>query len=84
MAKEVQITFELPAPEEDEDETFYKVDLECRISRPEKDVGWLGHLEDYDVLSVSPPWHRGVDALYDALRAHEAEIEQVAFAAEDD
>lgn len=81
MAKEVQITFELEDLEQDE---TFKVDLECRISRPEKDVGWLGHLEGYDVLSVSPPWHRGVDALYDALNAHEAEIEAVAFACEDD
>ena len=84
MATEVQITFELPAPEWDEAETFYKVDLECRISSPEQDVGWLGHLEDYDVLSVSPAWHHGEDRLYDALRAHEAEIEQTAFSVEGD
>jgi hypothetical protein len=83
VSKEVQITYQLPTPE-DENETYYTIDLECRISRAEHDVGWLGHLEDYDVLSCTPQWPFGIDRLYDALKSHEAEIEQCAFAAEDE
>lgn len=81
--REIEITYELPAPEHDEDETYYKVDIECRISRSEQDVGWLGHLEDYDVLAVTPAWPHGIDRLYEQLKAHEAEIEQAAFSAEE-
>jgi hypothetical protein len=78
---EVEITYELE--DLDLDETF-KVDLEVRLSKVEKDVGWQGHMEDYEVLAVTPAWPLGVELLYEKLKAHEAEIESMAFTAGDE
>lgn len=81
MDVQIRYTVQLPAlhggdPDEMRD---HELTLDCYLNHPERDVGWLGSLDDYDVVHISPPFTGPVGIIEKAVEANWTEIEEKAF-----
>lgn len=80
MTVQILYSVELPDPTAEEGETReHTLTLDCILSGEEKDIGWSGSMEDYNLIDCQPPYTGPTEHIEKAIEDHWSEIEEKAF-----